>query len=314
MIEIPIVFSFDSNFALQAGVAINSLLRHAGSNTFYNINILVNENSIKKSDRDRILSLKQYYSNVKISFTNVGNAFKGEFEIRNITIATYYRLLIPKLFPQFDKIIYADVDLIFRDDLSTIYQKPFIANALIAGVKEAYDFELIGSSNSVLDYYKSIGCNSEAYINAGFLILNSKALREEQIFEKIEKHIAKKYISQDQDIINILCKDRIDLLPVTYNYTSTLYTWNASSNLFREKYKDYLCPDIDKKAAVVHFTGSKPWDNFVHRDFLWWNEYLLSPFYNPQYYDKYIQQSRSKLITLRNYIRKLKNKKIEARI
>ncbi len=134
---VPIVFSFDDNLVMQAGVCMTSLLHHAKPETFYDIFIL--HDSEAKFPSSRILEkLFLQFSEFSIQYVNVGSDFRDAFQIRGITQATYYRLLIPDLIPQYDKIMYHDVDVIFRDDLSSIYFDTDLTGYYVAGVSTPY--------------------------------------------------------------------------------------------------------------------------------------------------------------------------------
>ena len=45
--------------------------------------------------------------------------YKGDY----ISLATYYRLLIPELIPNEDRILYLDCDIIVRKSLSDLYNR-----------------------------------------------------------------------------------------------------------------------------------------------------------------------------------------------
>ena len=111
---VPIAFAFDNNLVMPACICISSLMMNANEDTFYDIFILhsASEN-LDKSDLDRI---PNHYKNCRIQYRTVGNEFDGAFEIRGITTPAYYRLLIPELIPEYDKVLYSDVDVIFRDE------------------------------------------------------------------------------------------------------------------------------------------------------------------------------------------------------
>ena len=116
---IPIVFAFDNNLVLPACVCISSLMMNAKEDTFYDIFILHSERvNLEKEQLDKI---PLYYTNCRVQYRQIDNTFDSAYEIRGITTATYYRLLIPELIPEYDKIIYSDVDVVFREDLSDVY-------------------------------------------------------------------------------------------------------------------------------------------------------------------------------------------------
>lgn len=127
---VPIAFAFDNNLTIPAAVTFTSLLVNAAPNTFYDIFVL---HSAKASLDKHLLSLiDDTFHNCKISYVPVGDTFDNAFEIRGITTPAYYRLLIPTLIPQYDKIIYADADIIFRLDLSNLYSTDLGSNYLAA--------------------------------------------------------------------------------------------------------------------------------------------------------------------------------------
>ena len=119
MNKIPIAFAFDNNLVFPACVCLSSLMMHAKEDTFYDIFILHSEH--EQLNCEELDKLPNYYSNCSVTYRTVGNVFDEAFEIRGITTAAYYRLLIPELIPEYDKVIYSDVDVIFRMDLSELY-------------------------------------------------------------------------------------------------------------------------------------------------------------------------------------------------
>ncbi|MDE4998687.1 glycosyltransferase, partial [Francisella tularensis] len=58
-----------------------------------------------------------------ISFHNVDESIFKDVpsDTRRGWIITFYRLLIPKLLHQYDKVIYSDVDVLFQSDMSEVY-------------------------------------------------------------------------------------------------------------------------------------------------------------------------------------------------
>ena len=115
MKTIPIAFAFDKRIEMPAGVAIYSLLSHAAEDSFYDIFILHSDRLDFSSSP--VKKLAELFPRCRISFRPVKDEFVGAFEIRGITETCYYRLLIPELIPEYDKILYSDVDVIFREDL-----------------------------------------------------------------------------------------------------------------------------------------------------------------------------------------------------
>ncbi|MGL5958887.1 MAG: glycosyltransferase, partial [Phocaeicola sp.] len=120
MNTIPIAFSTDFRMAYPLVVCIQSLIDSALSTTKYQIYILVN---IKDSGETlkQAITLINLNRRHTIELIDVGDSWKGAYEIREITIAAYYRLLLPSILLSHDKVLYADVDIIFQTDLSQLY-------------------------------------------------------------------------------------------------------------------------------------------------------------------------------------------------
>lgn len=186
-IKVPIVFSTDNNYVMQTGVAIMTLLESARTTTTYDVYVLVN-NDVTEKNKQLLYDQVKVFPGHSIKFISVGDTFNNSFEIRNISTAAYYRLLIPWLLPQYDKVLYSDVDVVFRIDLTDVYNLE-LNNNLFAGVP-AVAFRL---NNTSQKYLTQLGLTPKEYINSGFLVINSKAQRElnlkERFVEEAKKNI-----------------------------------------------------------------------------------------------------------------------------
>ena len=120
--KINIAFSFDYNFYRQAVVAISSLLDEGNKdNVAYNIYCLI-KSDVTHDVQEEIVSAIQKKSPLSnVSFIDTSNYFQNAYEIRNISTATYSRLLLPWLV-NLDRIIYTDVDVLFKDSLVSLWE------------------------------------------------------------------------------------------------------------------------------------------------------------------------------------------------
>lgn len=283
MKKIPVVFSIDRNVIVPFVVCSTSLLRHAAPDTFYELFVLHNAAGLDAGARDLAKgAVAEYAEKCSLKFLDVGEMFADAFEIRGITIASYYRLLIPRLLPDYDRVIYADVDIVFRSDLSELFDKSLANEELVAGVREVNAYNKAKSVLKLHRYYEEIGCDVATYINAGVLVLNLKAMRDEGIVDEFIKHAGRKYLTQDQDIMNIVCRGRIELLPLKWNYTYLLYRWAHQLRGFAAAYAEEI-PEAER-VGTVHYTGPKPWSGFCLRADLWWENYRNSSAFDADVY------------------------------
>ena len=117
---IPIIFAFDNNFSIPAIVAIKSLLIHANQSTLYKVYCVISSD-VDKSNLEMIERLF-ISKNHKLEFINASMHFEGAYIHRGISLASYYRLMIHELIPNEDKIIYADIDVLFNGDLKDVFE------------------------------------------------------------------------------------------------------------------------------------------------------------------------------------------------
>lgn len=269
---VPIVFCFDDNLELPAGVCISSLLLHAAPNTFYDIFILHSDEC--RFPVGRLNQLPLHYGNCRINYRTVGREFEQAFEIRGITVAAYYRLLIPELIPEYDKVLYSDVDVIFRDDLAGLYVSTDLEEYYVGGVSTPY--------SDITDYVeKVIKTPIAQYIASGNLILNSKKLREDGVVECFKEVARLKWKYQDMDTINIVCAGKIKLLPPWFCMTGTTF---EILNDVNQKYYPEEVAEYARKHGIIHYNGPKPWNQYCLNFDIWWEYYRKSIFFDPTFY------------------------------
>ena len=278
MNHIPIVFAFDNNIIQAACVCISSLMMNANNDTFYDIFILhAKDVNLNKDELNKITT---HYKNCKIQYRVVGDKFDNAFEIRHVTKATYYRLLIPNLITEYDKVIYSDVDIIFQMDLANVYNED-ISDYYLAATLD------LGLNNKK-EYIDSVdGLEAGKYIQAGFAIFNLKKMREDNMAPRFLNLAKKNYTYQDQDVLNIACKDKIKYLPPCYNVNDcALIYMNWHPELLPKSISAQDC-DYARKTGNIHYSGYKPWQRYSIGFDIWWEYYRKSPFYDEQFYFKF---------------------------
>lgn len=270
---VPIVFSFDDNLQLQAGVCITSLLENAKPETFYDVFIL-HDDRCKFPVNGFLEKLHQNYDNFKITYRSVGNAFEGAYEVRGITVATYYRLLIPEIIPEYNKIFYFDVDIIFQNDLFDFYSHIDLKDFYVGGVSTPY--------SGIAPYVnKVIKMDIAKYICGGTLVMNSKKILEDNLIEDFKKVASENYLYQDQDTLNIVCGDKIKILPPWFGMVGTVceILANPTQKYYRKEDVDYAL-----HYGIIHYTGYKPWKAWCHNFDIWWEYYRKSIYFDPKFY------------------------------
>ncbi|MBR4486108.1 hypothetical protein IKS57_01895, partial [bacterium] len=136
---------------------------------------------------------------------------------------------------------YIDTDTIINGNIEELWNIDLKDN-VIAGVHEG------GEWNKHLNTY---GMN-DTYINSGVLLMNLKAIREEKLDDSMiyllnHNH----YWFPDQDVINLVCRNRVYQLENIYNSTETTG--------FRDD------------AKIIHYIrGNKGWIKSSPRSDIWY--------------------------------------------
>ena len=280
MNKVPVVFAIDNNVVMQCGVTITSLLLNAKPDTYYDIYILCNQAQLDKDNRTALLNAFADNMQYHLTFVDVGDAYSDAAPLGRITTPTYYRLMIPTLFPQFDKVIYADIDIIFQQDLSELYQKSLLNGEWIAAVRDlAIDDKFYFESDLPAEVGKSV----EDYFNAGFLVMNLKCMREKNVEEEFNRHAKIKYGQNDQDVLNVVCNRHVQFLPSIYNFQLNHF----ASYMWGRENPEIQFGELFKHATLHYTWRHKPWNSLecVASD-AWWHYYRLSPFYDDKVYFK----------------------------
>ena len=205
--EIPIFMATDDNYMPFLAVSLESMLANCSNEYNYSIKILttsVSEESVKKIQ-------KYNRDNVDIEFVDV-KASLEELGLRlhtciYYTQTTYYRLFIPSLYPEYDKVLYLDCDIVVTGDISKLYNTN-IGNNLVGATSDQF----VLCTPKVHSYVtEALGFSKLSnYFNAGVLIMNLKEMREQGFEEQFVELLARyKFVVQDQDYLNIICKDKV---------------------------------------------------------------------------------------------------------
>ena len=272
MATVPILFTFDDNLLMPAGVCLTSLLECADKDTFYDIFILHPAGC--DFSASRLAELPERYGNCRITFRKVEGEFEGAFEIRGIPETAYYRLISPGLIPEYKHYLYSDVDVIFREDLAKYYDIP-LEGCYFGGVDS-----VPGINDNDHSYLTgTLGLDpADGYFYSGNLIINAEAIREDGKMAQFREHRLKQYTYQDMDIINLTCHGKIKRLPPAYCLTDYLY----DAIMTRPGKTGYSEGEIEDALShgTVHFNGPKPWKEDCFNMDLWWEVYRRSIFFD----------------------------------
>lgn len=240
---IPVFYACDDAFVKYTIVSLHSMIKNASTDFEYKIYIL--NTSIGEDMKARLLALAN--DNFEIIFVDVSerlDAFNKALPIRHYySNCTYYRFFISEMFPQYDKAIYIDSDTIVQGDISALFETDIGDFYLGACHEQAMvQVDVYGTYAE-----KVVGVNRNNFFNAGVMLLNTKQFREREVLKKFIHYLGEYefIVTQDEDYLNLICKDRVFWLD---------QKWNTE---LPETFKyDY---DV-RTAFILHYImTNKPW-------------------------------------------------------
>ena len=272
---------------MPAGVCMTSLLESAAPDTFYDIFILHGPGC----DFSGLTILEKHFSNFRFTFREVNGEFVGAYEIRGIPETAYYRLLSPELIPEYDKLLYSDVDVIIREDLSKYYDLDLGDNYFAAvdncsrlrPAVQKYIADALG-----IDY-------RNGYYYSGNLVINSALIRRDNMIDTFRKLGENSYNQQDMDIINIACNRRFLPLGPVYCMSVQLYSLIVKRRDEMEAIYGAEALDAALDHGIVHYNGVKPWKGACMNMDIWWSVYRRSPFFDEAFCESFWYGQRNLL-------------------
>ena len=252
--EIPVFFAVDDGYCPFLAVAIQSLIDNSSADNRYLIKIL--NTDISNENKRRIAKYER--DNVDIEFVDLNyyiQKVKDKLYTRDYySKTTYFRLFLPNLYPQYDKVLYLDSDIVILDDIAKLYNIELGTDLVAAAPDDIIQF------NEVFQVYaeKVVGvADYRRYFNAGVLLMNLHEMRRFRFQEKFIYSLDRITfaVAQDQDYLNRLCKGRVKLIERTWN---------------RMPIEDSKIRTEDVK--LVHCNlAFKPWhfEDILYKEFFW---------------------------------------------
>lgn len=258
---INIGYAVSNKYVGMLAISIASIISNS-SNSEFNFFILTSD--ISEDNKRKIDKLKKI-KNFNIEYILMNNEdFKNMSE--GISVVSNYRLKISTLKSDLDKILFLDSDIIAISDISEIYnidlEDNYIAAVVDPGIKLQYEYTIHDKERF-----------PDRRFNTGLILANLKKWRDDNIEEKLFEGMlwyAKKYANwPDQNVMNMVFKDKTLEIPYIYNFCPILYQQGWYEEI------DTSSINIDN-IKIVHFAGvPKPWDS---RDVLKSLELLKFPY------------------------------------
>lgn len=254
--NINLFFAVSKKFVQHFTVSLTSLLEN-NKDLGFNVFIIHDEPNLE------VFSIAAGYFkstyNTSLQFLSIGNIDFSKFRTTShYPKHTYFRLFLAEVAPSYvDKALFIDSDVVVTSSIRDLVEIDVSGNYLYA-VSEA-------SVDDNVQRLNALGFPATRYFNAGIILINVKAWRDEKLSEAFI-NIANTHGDRlewvDQDILNIY---------FAKNWVELNRTFNAT----------HLTKELPYIPTIIHFASySKPWyyaDTHPY-NYLYWIYLRLTPY------------------------------------
>ena len=276
--RITVFLAADDRYLPYLGVTVKSIADHTRGDFEYDVKILSTQ---IPGERLQLL-FDMPLNNVTVSVVDLDRRIGGIREelkrrLRDYySESIYYRLFIPSMFPELDRAVYIDCDVVLCEDISRLYFTE-LGDALLGAVSD----ESIPDVPAFCDYVRDwVGVPPEEYFNSGVLVMNLKAMREFHIEEKF-LYLLGEYnfdtVAPDQDYLNRLCYGRVCYLDKGWN-KQPKGNGEPLSGQFLIHYNMFNKPwhyrGVEYEEAFWRVAATTPFYEEIYRELLRYNDEL----------------------------------------
>lgn len=255
----------NGDYSRHLSVVIVSILKNTTQEVTFH---LLHDESLTEENKNKLTLLCEKFA-VNIIFHRIivdVNTLPKNNSLKSITPAGLFRLKLPEILPNLEKVIYFDCDIICNMDISK-YWNIDIKDAPFVVVKDSYTYKKIAIQN---DFYRKFEIMTDKYFNSGVLVMNLNLLRNngEDLYDECLNFLRcyPEAPCSDQDFLNYHFQDKVIFMDNKYNFiVDDAYILYGEQYMMRESWND-IC---------WHCAGNeKPWFSKKYPIFVLYWEYL----------------------------------------
>lgn len=249
-----IVTASDENYVPGVLALISSAARHNPEARFS-----VLQSGWSSASQTRLNMLKERLS-IELSCIEIDTRSFDNFTIlgKYLTPMTFARLLIPELFPDDDRIMYMDSDMLVVGPLHEAWECDLTDKYLAA----VHDMLPLRSE------MEAIKLNPTQYFNAGFLMINLDAWRSDIVAESCINALNAPdcpYLLQDQSALNDIARGKVQYLDPGYNFYAVT-GWDGR-----------ITTPLNSIRVIHYLSSKKPWNVSCSLSEIWADEATRCP-------------------------------------
>lgn len=253
MKPIHIVNSADANYVPHVGAMLHSLFeRNPEENICFHF---LHSKDMPLAELQSLMRLCELYG-ADFQPLEVNAQLLDGFPLtERYPVEAWYRVLLPTLLLELDKVLWLDADTLVLDSIRPLWDMN-LGNSPLAACPNPllYDCRELPQGLDIVDRTK--------YFNSGVMLLNLRQMRRDG-YEEALRGIGQRYFDHirfaDQDIFNVAYINRYIPLSMEWNVLTHNYVNvpEARRVFGKKQYREAL-----SAPKIIHFTGSfkfKPW-------------------------------------------------------
>ena len=262
--DVSIVMATSEKYILAGATLIQSIYENGDPQKQYNISVFYN--NISNNSMLSVMRMVSPMENVNVEFVNMDNYFRAAKlpTCAWFTYEIYFRIAAMEVLTNVSKTLYIDVDMIAESDVAELFDTDIngyllaaTRDADTAGIYNGYHSYRKGYTHDILhldDPFK--------YFQAGIILFNLDEFRKEFTFQQLLDFSASyPWKLCDQDVLNVLCKDRVKYIDMSWNVLVDTDGKRIPLIIKRAPhflYEEYM--EARNHPKILHFAGGmKPW-------------------------------------------------------
>ena len=204
----------NGDYSVWVGTTIQSIIEHSHAKIVFHI---LHDDTLNDDNCAKLKTLVENSGNILVFHYCEANMFESvEESMGRFTIGSLFRIVLPEVLSDLNKIVYLDADLFVNRDIKELWDVD-IENYFLAAVPDNTTIKGNGTPYAV-----AMGQTTRnKYFNSGVLVMNLDKMRKNgNTFQLVMKYLKEneQTFLPDQDALNAIYANGCFLLDASWNY------------------------------------------------------------------------------------------------